>query len=133
MELALWRQAAIAPDSARARAETGQGMGATLEIAVQRSAYTLTDRGTFMAHPAGRHLQIVFEGDPILLNIYHAYVVNPEKHRGTNLAGARAFVAFLVDPITQQAIGWFGRERYSRSLYVPDVGRDSMRLHQVTP
>jgi tungstate transport system substrate-binding protein len=133
MELALWRQAGIAPDSARARAETGQGMGATLDIAVQRSAYTLTDRGTFMAHPAGRQLQVVFEGDPILLNVYHAYAVNPERHPRTNLAGARAFVAFMADPVTQQAIGRFGRERYGRSLYIPDVGRDSMRLHQATP
>jgi tungstate transport system substrate-binding protein len=133
MELVLWRKANFSPDSARNRVETGQGMGATLDIAAQRSAYVLTDRGTYMAHPAGRKLAIVFQGDPILLNVYHAYVVNPARHPRANLKGARAFVAYMADPATQQAIGRFGRERYGRSLYIPDVGRDSMRLHQVTP
>jgi tungstate transport system substrate-binding protein len=132
MELILWRKAGRAPESAKDRAESGQGMGATLDIAAQRSAYTLTDRGTFLAHPAGRQLQILFEGDPLLLNVYHAYVVNPEKHPKVNLPGARAFVAYLADPETQRAIGRFGRATYGRSLYIPDVGRDSTRLHQAT-
>ena len=130
MELVLWRSAELAPESARDRLESGQGMGATLEIAVQRSAYTLTDRGTFFAHPAGRRLRILFEGDPVLLNVYHAYAVNPARHPRTNVAGARAFVTYLAEPATQQAIGRFGRERFGRSLYIPDVGRDSMRLHE---
>ena len=130
MELRLWRLAGLTPDSARVRAETGQGLGATLEIAGQRAAYTLTDRGTFLAHPAGRRLSIVFQGDPALLNIYHAYVVNPAKHPKVNLAGARAFVSFMVAPSTQRESGEFGRPRYGRSLYVPDADRDSVRLHE---
>ena len=133
MELILWRTAGLSPDSARNRVETGQGMGATLDIAAQRSAYVLTDRGPYMAHPAGRRLPIVFEGDPLLLNIYHAYAVNPARHPRVNLHGARAFVAFMADPVTQLAIGRFGRERYPRSLFIPDAGRDSTRLHQATP
>lgn len=130
MELALWRLVGISPDSARGRVESGQGMGATLEIARQRAAYTLVDRGTLLAHPAGRQLRIVFEGDPALLNIYHVYAVNPERHPRVNLAGARAFIAFMVAESTQRAIGRFGRERFARSLYIPDVGRDSTRLHE---
>jgi ABC-type tungstate transport system, permease component len=133
MELALWLNASLAPDSAKQRVESGQGMGATLEIAAQRSGYTLVDRGTFMAHPAGRQLRIVFEGDPLLLNVYHAYVVNPENHSRANASGARAFVAYLARPQTQRAIGRFGLERYGRSLYVPDVGRDSTRLFEAVP
>jgi tungstate transport system substrate-binding protein len=133
MELTLWRLAALPPESARNRVESGQGMGATLEIAAQRSAYVLTDRGTLLAHPAGRQLRIVFEGDPVLLNVYHAYVVNPGKHSRINAAAARAFVAYLVSPETQRAIGRFGRERYGRSLYIPDAGRDSTRLHVTAP
>lgn len=132
MELILWRKAELAPEAARNRVESGQGMGATLDIAAQRAAYVLTDRGTYMAHPAGRRLPIVFEGDPVLLNVYHAYVVNPAKHLKVNLRGAQLFVAFMADPATQRAIGRFGRERYGRSLYIPDVGRDSTRLHQAT-
>jgi tungstate transport system substrate-binding protein len=132
MELALWRLAGVAADSAKARVETGQGMGATLEIAGQRAAYTLTDRGTFMAHPAGQRLRIVFEGDPLLLNIYHVYAVNPAKHPKANLAAARAFVAFMVAPTTQRLIGEFGRARFGRSLYIPDAGRDNTRLHEAS-
>lgn len=133
MELTLWQNASLNPDSAKQRVESGQGMGATLEIAAQRRAYTLTDRGTFLAHPAGRQLRIVFEGDPLLLNVYHAYVVNPEKHPKANVAGARAFVAYMAEPETQRAIGRFGRERFGRSLYIPDIGRDSTRLFQAVP
>jgi tungstate transport system substrate-binding protein len=130
MELALWRLAGIRPDSARGRVESGQGMGATLEIAKERNAYTLVDRGTLLAHPAGQRRRIVFEGDPALLNIYHVYAVNPERHPRINLAGARAFIAFMVAESTQRAIGRFGRERFARSLYIPDAGRDSTRLHE---
>lgn len=131
MELRLWRLAGIGVDSVKGRVESGQGMGATLDIAHQRGAYTLTDRGTYMAHRAGQHMRIVFEGDPVLLNVYHAYAVNPARHPKVNLAGARAFVAFMAAPSTQLAIGEFGRSRYGRSLYIPDVGRDSTRLHEV--
>ena len=130
MELRLWRLAGIAVDSVKGRVETGQGMGATLDIASQRKAYTLTDRGTFMAHRSGQSMRIVFEGDPVLLNVYHAYAVNPARHPKTNLAGARAFVSFMASPSTQQAIGQFGRSRFGRSLYIPDVGRDTTRLHE---
>lgn len=132
MELALWRLVGIQPDAVERRVESGQGMGATLEITRQRAAYTLVDRGTLLAHPAGQRLRIVFEGDPALLNIYHVYAVNPERHPGINLAGARAFIAFMVAESTQQAIARFGRERFARSLYIPDAGRDSTRL-QETP
>ena len=132
MEQILWRKAELTPEAAINRMESGQGMGATLDIAAQRLAYVLTDRGTYMAHPAGRRLPIVFEGDPGLLNVYHAYVVNPAKHPKVNLRGAQAFVQFMADPDTQQAIGRFGLERYGRPLYIPDVGRDSTRLHQAT-
>ena len=130
MELALWRLAGVSPDSVKDRVESGQGMGATLDIAGQRSAYTISDRGTFMAHPAGQRMAIMSEGDPVLLNIYHAYVVNPARHPAVNLAGARKFLAFMVAPATQQRIGEFGRSRYGRSLYIPDAGRDSTRLHE---
>lgn len=133
MELKLWRQAGIPVDSVKGRVESGQGMGATLDIANQRGAYTLTDRGTYMSHRAGQQMRIVFEGDPVLLNVYHVYAVNPARHPKTNLAGARALVSFMASPSTQQAIGEFGRTRFGRSLYIPDVGRDSTRLHHTAP
>ena len=130
MELSLWRRAGFAADSVKNRVETGQGMGATLHVAGQRRGYTLSDRGTLLAHPAGRVLRVVFEGDPALLNVYHVYVVNPARHPAIESRGARAFAAFLVAESAQRAIGEFGRERYGRSLFTPDAGRDSTRLHE---
>ncbi|MEX1103194.1 MAG: substrate-binding domain-containing protein, partial [Dehalococcoidia bacterium] len=48
-ELELWMAAAVDPGSVADREETGQGMGATLNVADQKGAYTLTDRGTYLA------------------------------------------------------------------------------------
>jgi tungstate transport system substrate-binding protein len=79
-ELALWTSAEIAPRSLARREETGQGMGATLNIADQKRGYTLSDRGTFLALRKRVELVILYEGDPRLHNRYHAYVVNPAKH-----------------------------------------------------
>jgi tungstate transport system substrate-binding protein len=120
-ELTLWAAAGIDPKSLGKREETGQGMGATLNVADQRRAYTLTDRGTYLALRKRVELAILFEGDPALQNIYHVYVVNPAKHEDVRAAGARAFVAFLVSPAIQQAIGNFKRQEYGQPLFFPDA------------
>jgi tungstate transport system substrate-binding protein len=118
-ELALWRAAGIAPASIARREETGQGMGATLTVANQRRAYTLTDRGTYLALRHRLELAIVHQGDQRLRNLYHAYVVNPSKHRGVNATGARAFLRFLVSPATQRTIGTFRRQELGEALFIP--------------
>ena len=128
MELSLWKDAGIDPRAVRRREATGQGMGATLNVADQHDGYTLTDRATYLALKPRLSLVPVFEGDPRLLNIYHAYVVNPVKHPGTKAEDAERFVAFLVSPETQRAIGEFGRARFGESLFVPDAGKDSAQL-----
>jgi tungstate transport system substrate-binding protein len=121
MELRLWREAGINPDSVTLRTETGQGMGATLDIAIEKRGYTLTDRGTWLAHRAGHELRIIYEGDPMLRNIYHVYVVNPQKHSGVHLAEARRFAEFLVSPPVQALIGRFGKVRYGQPRFTPDA------------
>lgn len=120
-ELALWAAAGIDPPSISRREETGQGMGATLNVADQKRAYTLTDRGTYLALRRRLGLAILFEGDPGLQNIYHVYVVNPDKHRNVNAAGARAFATFMVAPAIQEAIGRFKRAEYGQPLFFPDA------------
>jgi len=121
-ELALWSAAGVDPRTMARREETGQGMGATLNVADQKRAYTLTDRGTFLSLRKRLGLEILFEGDPTLLNIYHVYVVNPAKHQKVRAAGARAFAAFLVSPAIQRLIGDFKRQELGRPLFVPDAG-----------
>lgn len=120
-ELSLWTSAKIDPKSMGRREETGQGMGATLNVADQKRAYTLTDRGTYLALRKRLKLDVVFQGDPTLHNIYHVYAVNPEKHKGARIAGARAFVEFLVSPPVQQTIGEFKRQAYGEPLFFPDA------------
>ena len=120
-ELALWAAAGVDPRSLARREQTGQGMGATLNVADQKRAYTLTDRGTYLVLRKRLGLTIAFEGDPTLVNIYHVYVVNPAKHENIRIEGARAFVAFLVSAVIQQVIGDFKRQEYGQSLFFPDA------------
>ena len=122
-ELGLWRAAGIEVGAVRGREEAGQGMGATLTLASEKGAYTLTDRATYLANRRNLRLDVVYEGAAPLLNIYHAYIVNPSKHSGVKAAQARAFVNFMVDPAVQAMIGDFKRAEYGQSLFVPDAGK----------
>jgi tungstate transport system substrate-binding protein len=119
-ELELWKAAGVLPSSLDRREETGQGMGATLLVAEARQTYTLTDRGTYLAFKDKLTLEPVVEGDPRLLNIYHAYVVNPGKHPTARRSEAARFVDYLTDPKVQEWIGQFGRAKYGEPLFVPD-------------
>lgn len=120
-ELALWTAARISPSSVKRREETGQGMGATLNIADQKRAYTLTDRGTYLSLQKRLGLAVVFQGDPTLRNVYHVYAVNPAKHPKVRRTEPRAFIDFLVSPSIQQAIGAFKRDIYGEALFFPDA------------
>jgi tungstate transport system substrate-binding protein len=123
-ELTLWKNATIDPKaSVKQREETGQGMGATLQIASQKKAYTLTDRATFLSLQKSLDLKIVYEGDPTMLNIYSAYVVSPAKFPRVKRVQAEAFVAFMVSPETQKLIADFKKAEYGQSLFFPDAGK----------
>jgi tungstate transport system substrate-binding protein len=115
-ELKLWRQAGIEP-SGSWYIRTGQGMGPTLVISDQKDAYTLSDRGTFLAT---KHLgsKILVQGDPQLQNPYHVIVV---KHAGTNAGCARAFSDWVTSAPAQKLIAGFGKRRYGQALFHPDA------------
>jgi tungstate transport system substrate-binding protein len=120
-ETALWVAAGIDPRSIKRREETGQGMGATLNIADQKRAYTLTDRGTFLSLRRRLGLTILFQGDNSLRNVYHVYAVNPAKHPRVKHDAARSFINFLVSRPIQRAIAAFKRDEYGESLFFPDA------------
>jgi len=120
-ELSLWKKAGVTPAGAKWYQESGQGMGATLRMASEKQAYSLTDRGTYLAQKASLKLDILSEGDKALLNIYHVMQVNHEKFTKVNADGAKAFVAFMVAPETQRIIGEFGREKFGAPLFFPDA------------
>jgi tungstate transport system substrate-binding protein len=123
-ELELWTRAGVDPRSVT-REETGQGMGATLNVADQKGAYVLTDRATYLALRKRLKLAILFEGDPDLRNTYTIYVVNPARHPKVKTAAARAFAAFWVSPEVQSIIGEFRRAEYGEPLFIPDAARES--------
>jgi tungstate transport system substrate-binding protein len=82
-------------------------MGATLNTANAMGAYTLADRGTWIAFRNRSELTIVLEGDPPLFNPYGVILVNPAKHPHVKAAQGQAFIDWLVGPEGQQAIGAF--------------------------
>ena len=122
LELALWRRAAVELRGAW-YIESGQGMGATLGIANDRRAYTLTDRATFLAFQKRVALAVLVERDRLLLNLYSVMEVNPANGPRVNAAGGRALADFMVSPEAQAVIRSFGVDRYGQPLFVPIAGK----------
>jgi tungstate transport system substrate-binding protein len=121
LEQALWTQAGIAP-AAPWYIESGQGMGATLGLADDRRAYTLSDRATLLAFGRRLALKLMVEGDRSLLNVYSVLEVNPANGPRVNAAGGKALADFLLSPEAQAVIRTFGADRYGRALFVPVAG-----------
>ena len=120
-ELSLWDTAGIEPTGDWYQS-VGQGMGAVLTMAEESQAYTLTDRGTYLARTAeGYALPILVEGDPRLFNPYGVILVNPERHPHVNAAIGRQFIEWLISPDTQALIGAFGADQFGQPLFVPNA------------
>jgi tungstate transport system substrate-binding protein len=121
-ELVLWRLAGVMP-SAKSDAwyiESGQGMGATLQIANELGAYTLTDIGTYLTHASPLELALLVEGDTLLRNPYHIILIDARRFPWVDTAGATRLKDYLLSPETQAAIGAYRRAEFGRSIFVPD-------------
>ena len=124
-ELALWKRAGFqTPPRGDWYIESGQGMGATLQLADEKRAYTLTDRATYLAWRDKLQLVPMVEGDSLLYNVYHVLELNAKNAARINIAGGKAFADFMVSPETQALIGQFGKARFGQSLFVPDAGKE---------
>ena len=130
-ELAIWKDAGVDPTGMDWYQSTGQGMGASLTITSEKQGYTLTDRATYLATKANLELNIMTEGDPILLNIYHVMQVNPNKNSQINADGAKAFVDFMISKDTQNVIKSFGVDKYGQPLFFPDADKTEADLGSV--
>jgi tungstate transport system substrate-binding protein len=120
-ELAIWKKAAIEPAGSWYQS-AGQGMGAVLNIAGEQSAYTLSDRATYLTRKkAGLALEILVEGDSQLLNPYGVIAVNPAKNSAINNVLANRFIDWLTSPAVQTKIGAFGAAEFGQSLFVPNA------------
>ena len=128
LELKLWKQASIAPSGKPWYVESGTGMGQTLQITSDRRAYTISDRATYLTQQKILSLDILKQGDPALLNIYHVILVDPKKSDRINATGARAFADWLLSPEGQRLIGEYGKQKYGEQLFFPDAGKDESKL-----
>ncbi|MFH1227942.1 MAG: substrate-binding domain-containing protein [Planctomycetota bacterium] len=145
-EQSIWAKANIKP-AGTWYVEAGQGMGEVLNMANNKAAYALTDRGTYLAHSSAvsdkgalqptipgsnsvasgaiklpeyrskASLKIMVEGDPILINPYSVIIPNPAKFPKMNLKGGEKFAEFLLADGTQKMIADFGVDKYGEPLF----------------
>jgi tungstate transport system substrate-binding protein len=119
-EMSLWHTAGENP-SGNWYLAVGQGMGAVIQIANDKQAYTLSDRGTYLAHKDKISLIPVFEGDPELFNPYHVIIVNPAKHPHVKTDLAKKYVDFIRGETGQKIIREY--KKGGEILFKPDVIR----------
>jgi tungstate transport system substrate-binding protein len=115
-ELQIWKQAALDPER-QWYVQAGAGMAEALRMASEKRAYTLADRGTFLAQRHRLDLTILSAGDPLLRNPYAVIVVRSEKHPNVNQRAAGRFSEFLLSPKVQRVIGQFGVEPFGQPLF----------------
>jgi len=117
-ELGLWAQTNMEPNFGGYKA-IGQGMGPTLNMASELQAYTLTDRGTWLAYQNKLDLKIVVQGDKRLFNPYQVILVNPSRYPDINYLGAKIFSDWLVNPKAQTMINSY--KRSGEQLFVANA------------
>jgi tungstate transport system substrate-binding protein len=127
LERALWTQAGVEPGGPW-YIESGQGMGQTLQVADERRAYTISDRGTYLAFQKRIALVVLVEKDRPLLNAYSVMEVNPANGPRVNAVAGKAFADFMVAPETQAVIKTFGVDAYGQPLFVPVAGKVEAEL-----
>lgn len=105
-ELKLWQQSGVDPKKSSGSwyLETGSGMGATLNIAVGKQAYALSDRGTWLAFANKSDFKVLVEGDDELFNQYGVMLVNPAKHPNVKAKDGQVFIDWLTGSEGQAAI-----------------------------
>ena len=117
-EKALWQQAELEPKG-QWYIQAGQGMGAVLNIANEKQAYTLTDRGTQIAYADKMSLKVVFQGGENLFNPYHVMAVNPVKHAHVKYELAKKYIEFVTGVQGQTIINNYRKS--GQQLFYPDA------------
>ena len=124
-ETALWKASSLSPDKEPFYISAGQGMMATLNIAAEKGAYAMTDRGTWIkfANKQGdaNPLEIVVQGDKALFNQYSVITVNPAQCPDTKKDLALKFEDWWVKPETQELIADYKLE--GKQLFFPNADK----------
>jgi tungstate transport system substrate-binding protein len=121
-ELSLWKKTGIEPTGQKWYLEVGQGMEKTQRVANEKQAYTLTDRGTWLAVKDKDKLEmiVVLEGDPSLFNQYGVMAVNPDKHKQVKFKEAMEFVDWIISKEGQDAVAAF-KDKNGNALFIPNA------------
>lgn len=119
-ELSIWEKIGGEP-SGDWYISAGKGMGEVLQMADEMSAFTLTDRGTYLSMEDSLSLSIAVEKDKDLLNQYGVIKVNPERNPGVHEKEAQAFVEWILSDEIQKLIGQYGVEEFGQALFVPNA------------
>ncbi len=130
-EKEIWAKAGIVPQG-KWYMEAGQGMGAVLQMAHDKMAYTLADRGTYVAYKSKIDSIIISEGDPMLHNPYGVIAVNPARHPQVNYIKAMTFIGWLTSPECQKLIGNFKIARRGAFLSRCNPGRKNNNQMQIS-
>jgi tungstate transport system substrate-binding protein len=117
-EKQLWKEAGITPKG-KWYLESGMGMGKVLQMAYEKKAYTLSDRGTYLAYQGKIDLVVLFQGDKALFNPYGVIAVNPKRYPSVNYALAEKFINYVTGPVGQKVIA--GYKRNGKQLFFPDA------------
>jgi tungstate transport system substrate-binding protein len=121
LEPRLWKTTGIDPKDGTGSwyRDIGGGMGQALNTASAMSAYTLSDRGTWLSFGNKGPLVVTVEGDPHLVNRYDVIQLNPKKHGKNRLEEARRLADWLTSPEGQRAIGAY--EMHGEQLFYPSA------------
>jgi tungstate transport system substrate-binding protein len=121
-ELAIWKKTGIEPAGKTWYLEVGQGMEKTQRIADEKRAYTLTDRGTWLATRDKDKLDmaVVLEGDTTLFNQYGVMAVNPEKFKTAKFKEAMEFVNWIISKEGQDVVASY-KDKNGNALFIPNA------------
>jgi tungstate transport system substrate-binding protein len=126
-ERGLWEKAGLAPSGSWYQS-SGQGMGATLQIAAEKDGYTLTDRASYLSLKGTLDLVELGRGGADLLNVYHVIELTDRAGDRVRTVGSTAFTDWIVGRTAQALIGEFGKAKFGEPLFTPDAGRDEKTL-----
>lgn len=119
-ELKIWKGLGIEPSQQEWYISTGQGMGASLNIAAEQQAYIFTDKATYLSHTQKDKLELLMEESDELKNTYSMIAINPEKWEDTNVEGANAFIEWMSSDKAKKLITSYGVEEYGQQLFYID-------------
>ena len=125
-EISLWKTAKVStPDTAKWYVQTGQGMLRTINMASEKSGYTMTDRGTWIKYMSQKgdanKMKVVVEGDKSLFNQYSVVTINKEKCTNVNPQQAKIFTTWITNSKTQKVIADF--RLLKQALFIPNANK----------